>query len=200
MNSQKSIEYSQGFVNESRETIVRRVKEELSTSRYEHVLRVEETAVELARKYDENIEKASVAALLHDFAKEKSSRFMKDTIINQNLDLDMLDYGNSIWHGPVGSYLAKEEFHIKDKDILNAIFYHTFGRPQMSKLEKIIFVADYIEPNRDFKEAKKARKKAEESLDKAMAYIVKKTLIHLVKNDKKVFLKAVDTYNESLNY
>lgn len=200
MNSQKSIEYSQGFVNESRETIVRRVKEELSTSRYEHVLRVEETAVELARKYDENIEKASVAALLHDFAKEKSSRFMKDTIINQNLDLDMLDYGNSIWHGPVGSYLAKKEFHIKDKDILNAIFYHTFGRPQMSKLEKIIFVADYIEPNRDFKEAKKARKKAEESLDKAMAYIVKKTLIHLVKNDKKVFLKAVDTYNESLNY
>lgn len=200
MNSQKSIEYSQGFVNESRETIVRRVKEELSTSRYEHVLRVEETAVELARKYDENIEKASVAALLHDFAKEKSSRFMKDTIINQNLDLDMLDYGNSIWHGPVGSYLAKKEFHIKDKDILNAIFYHTFGRPQMSKLEKIIFVADYIEPNRDFKEAKKARKKAEESLDKAMAYIVKKTLIHLVKNDKKVFLKAVDTFNESLNY
>lgn len=200
MNSQKSIEYSQGFVNESRETIVRRVKEELSTSRYEHVLRVEETAVELAGKYDENIEKASVAALLHDFAKEKSSRFMKDTIINQNLDLDMLDYGNSIWHGPVGSYLAKKEFHIKDKDILNAIFYHTFGRPQMSKLEKIIFVADYIEPNRDFKEAKKARKKAEESLDKAMAYIVKKTLIHLVKNDKKVFLKAVDTYNESLNY
>lgn len=200
MNSQKSIEYSQGFVNESRETIVRRVKEELSTSRYEHVLRVEETAVELAGKYDENIEKASVAALLHDFAKEKSSRFMKDTIINQNLDLDMLDYGNSIWHGPVGSYLAKKEFHIKDKDILNAIFYHTFGRPQMSKLEKIIFVADYIEPKRDFKEAKKARKKAEESLDKAMAYIVKKTLIHLVKNDKKVFLKAVDTYNESLNY
>lgn len=200
MKSQKTIEYSKEFVNTSREMIVNRIKDELSPSRYAHVLRVEETAIELATRYDENIEKASIAALLHDYAKEKSNSFMKDTIINQNLDLDMLDYGNSIWHGPVGSILAKKEFYIEDEDILNAIFYHTFGRTQMSKLEKIIFVADYIEPKRHFKEAKKARKKAKESLDLATAYIIKKTLINLVDNNKKVFPKAVETYNESLTY
>lgn len=133
MKSQKTIEYSKEFVNTSREMIVNRIKDELSPSRYAHVLRVEETAIELATRYDENIEKASIAALLHDYAKEKSNSFMKDTIINQNLDLDMLDYGNSIWHGPVGSILAKKEFYIEDEDILNAIFYHTFGRTKMSK-------------------------------------------------------------------
>lgn len=200
MKSQVNIKYSQGFANSSRKEIIKKVKKELSRSRFQHVLRVEQTAIELAEAYNVNVEKVSIAALLHDYAKERSTRFMKDIIMSENLELDMLDYGNQICHGPVASALAKKEFDISDKEILNAIYHHTFGGKQMSDVEKVVFVADYIEPNRKFKEANKARKKVKESLDKTVSYIAKKELIHLIEKERIVYPKSLETYNETINY
>lgn len=199
MKSQVNIDYSQGYTNSSRKEIIKKVKKELSRSRFQHVLRVEQTAIEIAEIYDVDVEKVSIAALLHDYAKERSNRFMKDTIINENLELEMLDYGNQICHGPVASALAKKEFGITNKEILNAIYYHTFGSKNMSDVEKVIFIADYIEPKRKFKEADKARKNVKKSLDKTVSYIVKKTLINLIEKERKVYPKALETYNETIS-
>lgn len=187
--------YQNNYINVSRDQLLKQVEEALSQKRFDHVLRVEETALELAKQYQVDEEKVSIAALLHDYAKEMPSAFMKDQIINENMDLDMLDYDNNIWHGPVASILARKQFDVSDKEILNAIYYHTFGHTQMSDVEKVIFIADYIEPSRQFKAANKARKKAQKSLDNTLAYIVRKTLVHLIDNQNKIYPKALETYN-----
>lgn len=189
------ITYSQNFISISRQELIEAVQAAMSKDRFNHVLRVEETAIALADQYNVNQEKVSIAALLHDYAKERETSDLKDTIINENLDLELLDYGNSILHGPVGSVLAQQEFDIEDDEIINAIYYHTFGRKNMTKVEQVIFVADYIEPGRDMKPAKKARDLAEDSLDQALGYIVKETLLHLIEKKKLIFPRALETYN-----
>lgn len=196
---QQPMKYKKNYINTSREELVDLVKDELSPSRFKHVLRVEETAIDLAKVYDVNKEKVSIAALLHDYAKERSNSFMKEIVIKNDLDLDMLGYGPSICHGPVAAEIAKKQFKVKDEDILNAIFYHTFGRANMSDVEKVVFIADFTEPKRDFKEADEAREKAQKSLDSTIAYIASHTIVKLASEGKVIYPKALDTYNGAIN-
>lgn len=193
------MKYKNDYINKSRKELVDLVEDQLSSSRFKHVLRVEETAIDLAKAHGVDKEKVSIAALLHDYAKEQSSSFMEKIILEEKLDKTMLDYGNSICHGPVAAVLAEKEFGVKDKDILSAIYCHTFGRQNMSDVEKVIFIADYTEPKRSFKEAEKARKYAKDSLDKALAYIVQQTLLNLVEGNKAIYPQALDTYNWTIN-
>lgn len=179
----------------TREELIEEVETRLSKKRFNHVLRVEETALELAEQYDVNPEKVSIAALLHDVAKEEPDNEMRDLVISENLDLDLLQYGNQIWHAPVGAVQAKRDFEITDEEIINAIIFHTVGSPEMTAVEKVIFVADYIEPGRDFEEAIEARKLAEKSLEEVIQYKLKSTIIDLIKQNKKIYPKAIDSYN-----
>lgn len=193
------MKYKKDYITIKRDELVSLVKAELSPGRFNHVLRVEETAINLAKVHGVDTEKVSIAALLHDFAKERSIHYMKDIVTQNNLDLDMLDYGPSICHGPVAAVIAKKQFKVRDKDILNAIFYHTFGRADMSDVEKVVFIADFIEPKRDFKEASKARDKAQKSLDSSLAYIASQTIIKLASEGKVIYPKALETYNGAIN-
>lgn len=124
------------------------IKTRMPEKRYIHTIGVMETAIFLAEKYGEDVKSAEVAAILHDIAKYADEEWMNQIVKEKCLDERLLGWGSEILHGPVGAWIAQTEFNITNEDILNAIRFHTTGRANMSKLEKIIYIADMIEPNR----------------------------------------------------
>ncbi|HAJ69779.1 MAG: bis(5'-nucleosyl)-tetraphosphatase (symmetrical) YqeK [Alkalibacterium sp.] len=189
------VDYQNNYIRLNRKELINIMNESMSSSRYQHVLRVEQTALKLADKYDIDKEKVSIAALAHDYAKERPDAEMRDLIISENLELDMLQFGNNIWHGPLGAMLMKNEFELEDEEVLEAIKVHTIGGPMMGRIAQVIYIADYIEPKRSQKGVEKARELADLDLEKAVTYITGQTLKYLVKNKKKIYPKAVETYN-----
>lgn len=187
--------YSNDYTQLTRDELIKKVQSQMSEIRFKHVLGVEEVAVELAQLYNVSIEAASIAALTHDYAKERNPQEMQDLIISESLDLDLLQYGSEIWHGPVGAILVKKELRIEDEEIVNAIRYHTVGSPKMGLLEQIIYVADYVEPSRDFPGVDEARKLAKSDLAQAVAFETKHTLQYLISKQREIYPKAIETYN-----
>ncbi len=126
----------------------------LSEKRYAHTLAVNELAIELAKYYNLDIFKCSVAALLHDCAKNMTLEEMKKYISKNKLkikDYDFIvEYLPQVLHSHIGADIAKKVFKIKDKDILNAIKNHTVGRVGMSDYEKILFLADALSADRKY--------------------------------------------------
>jgi len=157
------------------------LKEKLSLHRYHHSLRVQETAEKLAKIYNVSIEKASIAGLVHDCAKDLSDdELLKYAIEFGILIDDIFYYQRQLLHGIVSMELAKMEFKIEDEEILNAIRFHTTGRENMSTLEKIVFIADYIEPGRTFKEVEQLRKEAFSNLDLACLMAMDNTIRYVL--------------------
>lgn len=143
------------FSRENIDLIKADLKEKLPKKRYEHTLGVAYTAAALAMCYGEDILKAELAGILHDVAKAKKSSELKDDMkgyIDPYTDGDYValiaDKAPQILHAIYAPYLVKRDYKIEDKDILSAIRWHTTGKKDMTMLEKIVFVADYIEPNR----------------------------------------------------
>lgn len=155
------------------------IKNKLSSDRYEHSIRVYKTAVELADIYKVDKERVGLAALLHDYAKNEPINTLEKYI--KDVDSTLLKYDYRIWHGPAGAQLIREKLHITDEEILNAVYYHVYGRPQMSTIEKIIYLSDYIEPHRNFKGLDEVRKVAKKDLDLAVYYASKEIYHHLQK-------------------
>ena len=161
--------------------IRRAMEKSLVEKRYEHTLGVAYTAAALAMRYGASIESAELAGLLHDCAKgmeeEKSISFCEKHHIGIT---DVERRKPQLLHAKVGSFLAMNTYKVHDKDVINAILNHTTGRPAMSLLEKIIFVADYIEPGR--KQAPhldEIRRLAFQNLDDALLRILEDTIIYL---------------------
>lgn len=189
--------YSVGFVSLSREELAAQVESQMSAKRFKHVLGVEKAAIHLADIYGASKEAASIAALCHDYAKERPDQEMTELIVaDEHLEEDLLDYGSNIWHGPCAAEIAKKEFQLTDEDILNAIRYHTIGRSEMSLLEQVIYVADFIEPGRNFPGVEEARVLASRDLQEAVTYETQQTLLHLIQTKKKIYPKAVATFNK----
>lgn len=160
----------------------REMEKELTSKRYEHTLSVAYTAASLAMVHDVNTESALIAGMLHDCAKCFSAKKLISLCQKNNLPVTEVELQNptALLHAKAGSFLAKEKYGIDDEDILNAIKYHTTGRPNMSKLEKIIYISDYIEPGRTHAaNLKQIRKTAYEDLDKALFRILEDTLAYL---------------------
>ena len=187
--------YQNNYIRLSRDELIKLMQDSMSNRRYRHVLRVEKTALKLAEKFGVDKEKVSIAALAHDYAKERPDEEMRDLIISENLELDMLQFGSNIWHGPIGAVLMKNEYELVDEEILEAIKSHTIGSPTMGEVAQVIYVSDYIEPKRAHKGVDKARKLAEKDLSKTVSYITQETLKHLINRENKIYPKAVETYN-----
>lgn len=187
--------YNKNYIPMTRSELIDRLKKALKDKRFQHVLRVEETAIKLAEQYGVDVEKASIAGLCHDYAKQRPDEDFIAEIKKKGLNPLLLDYGNAIWHGVVGAELIKDELGIWDEDILNAVCHHTTGAPVMTKLEQVIYMADYIEPGRDFVGVKKARVITAANLQAGVAYQTKHTLTYLIGNGKPVYPKTIDTYN-----
>lgn len=146
--------------------------------RYEHTLGVAYTAAALAMRYGADVQSARLAGLLHDCAKCLSDEKRLSICKKHHISMSDVEKRNPfLLHAKVGSFLAMDKYKVTDPDIINAILNHTTGRPGMSLLEKIVFIADYIEPGR--KQApnlEKVRKLAFIDLDKALVMILADTI------------------------
>ncbi len=189
------VEYRHHYIPMNRDQLVDRLRHALKEKRFNHVLRVEQTAIQLAKNNGVDIEKASIAGLCHDYAKQRPDQDFIDEIHQKGLDPDLLNYGNAIWHGIVGAEMLKDELGIWDEDILNAVRHHTTGAAVMTKLEQVVYMADYIEPARDFAGVDTARQITAQDLGAGVAYQTKHTLEYLIENDKPVYPKTIETYN-----
>ena len=169
----------------------------LDRKRYEHTLGVAYTAMNLASIYGADIKKAEIAGLLHDCAKGMSNEELLDFCKKYNITVTEFEKRNPfLLHSKVGSFIAASKYDIKDNDILNAILNHTTGRPSMSLLEKIVFVADYIEPNRKTIPClEESRKLAFSDLDKALLFILENILRYLESIDSEIDEKTAITSN-----
>lgn len=158
------------------------MEKELQAKRYEHTLSVAYTAAALASVYDEDSGKALIAGMLHDCAKCLSAKKLISICEKNDLPVSEMELQNptALLHAKVGSFLAKEKYGIEDEDVLNAIRFHTTGRPCMSTLEKILYIADYIEPGRKHaSNLLQIRRMAFQDLDKTLFKILEDTLSYL---------------------
>ncbi len=171
-----------------REKIIQRLEKKQSQKRFKHTLNVEKTAVELASIYGVDHERVSLAALLHDYAKNYSTEKKEQLCQKYAIALSELEHENmDLAHSKLGAAIAKEKYHIEDEDILNAILFHTTGRPHMSLIEKIIYISDFIEPGRkEFPGLVKARKLAYEDIDKSLIKVLLLSINHLVDQEKPI--------------
>lgn len=161
--------------------IQKKLKRELDAERYDHTIGVTYTAAALAMAHGYSIENAQLAGLLHDCAKCIPNDIKVRICINNKIEVSQIELENPfLLHAKLGAFLAREEYQIKNDEILHAIRVHTTGVPGMSELDKIIYIADYIEPHRN-RAANLAilRKLAFRSMDEAMLGILEDTLQHL---------------------
>ena len=173
------------------------MEKELTSKRYEHTLSVAYTAASLAMVHEADVNSALIAGMLHDCAKCFSAKKIVSLCKKHELPVSEVELQNptALLHAKAGSFLAKEKYGIEDEDILNAIKYHTTGRPNMSKLEKIIYIADYIEPGRTHAaNLKQIRKTAYEDLDKALFRILEDTLAYLQSTGGRIDSMTKATY------
>jgi predicted HD superfamily hydrolase involved in NAD metabolism len=178
-----------------REQALEIVRKQMHEKRYIHTLGVMETAIELAKRYGVDEKKAELAAIFHDYAKCRSIREMEDIIKRENMPQDLLEYNKELWHAPVGAYLVEKEVGITDPEILQAIMYHTSGHEQMTMLDKVIWVADYIEPGRSFPGVEEVRELARQNLDKALVQALKNTISFLMSKNQRIYPLTFYTYN-----
>jgi len=176
--------------------IEKSLKKELGKKRYHHTVGVMYTAASLAMRYKYDIDKAMLAGLLHDCAKyvddKEKIKICKDNKITIS---DAENKSPALLHAKVGAYLAKKVYEVEDEEVLHAIKVHTTGEPNMSLLDKIIFVADYIEPDRNqAPRLDEIRKMAFIDIDDAMLMILSDTLNYL--NQKNAVLDSTtrETY------
>lgn len=158
-----------------------RLQKYLKPSRYAHTLGVCYTATALAMCHGSDVNKARLAGLLHDCAKSYKNEELIRYAVQHDLPISVWEKNSPhLLHAKVGAHMAQMKFGVEDEEILQAIRFHTTGKPDMSVLEKIIFIADYIEPNRKMLQGlTECRKCAFEDLDMAMYHILKNTLAYL---------------------
>lgn len=168
----------------------------LDEDRYEHTMGVMYTCASLAMVHGYDLEDAQAAGLLHDCAKCIPNK-KKLKLCSQH-KIKITDFEEAhpfLIHGKLGAYIARQKYDIEDEAILSSITYHTTGKPDMNMLEKIVYIADYIEPMRE-KAANlpKIRRLAFQDLDECMYEILKDTLIYLEENPKDIDMTTKDAF------
>lgn len=172
------------------------LSKELDAKRYEHTLGVAYTAACMAMRYDCDMKKAYIAGLLHDCAKCMTHNERLTYCKKHNLEVTEVEKNNpSLLHAKVGADLCMKKYDIEDEEIANAVRYHTTGRPAMTLIEKIVFIADYLEPHRnDAENLPIVRKQVFEDIDLALRTILADSLIYLKETDKEIDSMTVETY------
>ncbi|MBR5047293.1 MAG: bis(5'-nucleosyl)-tetraphosphatase (symmetrical) YqeK [Eubacterium sp.] len=164
-----------------REKIMNEIRKSLPYKRFEHTLGVTYTAACLAMRYGADVEKARIAGLLHDSAKYMSSKEKIQTCLRNGIPISEYEEKNpELLHAKLGAYLAEKQYGIDDPEILSAITWHTTGKPGMTLLEKILYIADYMEPNRDqAPNLTKVRELAFVDLDECLFMILRDSMVYL---------------------
>lgn len=168
----------------------------LKPGRYRHSQGVAYTAANMAMVFDQNIEKAFRAGMLHDCAKGYSLKEQENFCRKYGICLDeILPDSPQLMHSALAPFIAREYYEEDDPEILTAIECHTTGKPGMTPLEQIIFIADYMEPNRKMIPGLPAvRKLAFQDLDLCTKLILKNTIDYLKSQGQKIGHKTIETY------
>jgi predicted HD superfamily hydrolase involved in NAD metabolism len=178
------------------DSIQDKLKNMISVERYNHSIGVQETAIKLADRYGANSNKASIAGLVHDCAKGLNHDEMLKAAKKYGIEVnDVTKSQPGLLHGPVGSCMARELFSINDEEVLHAIWYHTTGCRDMSLLDKIIYIADYIEPSRDFKGVDKLRAAAFQDIDRAVLLALDNTIKFVIEKNQLLDLLTIEARN-----
>lgn len=176
--------------------IDRYLKDNLKQSRYEHSLSVSDTAVKLAQHYNGNICKAKLAGLIHDCAKNMREEELLKIAHKCGVVIDRVcESEPELLHGLCSAYIAKNVMKIYDEEVLQSVICHTTGKKNMSLLEKIIYVADYIEPLRDFEGVEELRKAAYEDIDKALLLAFNNTINYVIVCGGLIHLNTIEARN-----
>ena len=182
----------------SQQAITNLLKQVLPQKRYKHVLRVLDTALILAKKFDiVDKDKITIAAIFHDFAKGMTSDELAQYALMYNIDLG--DSIPSAYHAIIGSWMASHFFNIQDKDIIQAIYYHTTGSTNFltNKIGAILFLADYIEPGRTHK-IDHIQQFIPQNLNRALREVVKSKICRTIHQDKKIDDHSINFYHHLL--
>lgn len=171
----------------------------LKPKRFQHSLNVEKESLKLARIYGIKEEHCKIAAILHDCAKYFKNEELIIYATKYGIPVDEVQYNfPSLLHGPVGAMYAREKFEIENEDILNSITYHTTGRPSMSKLEKVIYLADLIEESRSFPGLEEIRNMSVKDLDKALILSCNCTINYIMKSNSLIHPLTIEFRNSLL--
>lgn len=165
--------------------IKQKLKDDIGEKRLEHSMRVMDESKKLARVYDVDVESAAIAGLLHDCGRLTDSSSLLKKADEFGIILDRMYTKNvNLIHARLGMEIARQKYEIEDIDILNAIRYHTTGRENMSILEKIVYMADYIEPGRSFKGIEEIRDICyiEKDINKALVKASDNTIMYILNN------------------
>lgn len=183
-------------IDEQFENCRRMLKDSISHKRYMHSIGVSDTAACLAMRYGYDHRKAALAGLLHDCAKGLKTDELIETVEADKIPISALERENpELLHSKAGSVVARKKYGITDEEILSSIFYHTTGKPGMSLLEEIIFIADYIEPNRSMIPGiDRIRALAFTDMDAAVALACRNSIEHLKRSSRLIDRITVDTY------
>lgn len=178
------------------ETIVEELKKTLKTKRFVHSLGVAYTSANLAMRYNYDMDKAFRAGLLHDCGKYMSDSESYEYCKKHKISVSDAEVATkALLHAKIGEYLAEKKFEETDSEILDAIRWHTTGKPAMTLYEKIVFVADYIEPNRSHDtELPILRKLAYENIDVCILKIYENTINYINGSNKKMDPTTIDAY------
>lgn len=180
----------------SKEEMKSYLKEHLTESRYKHTLGVVETAIRLAEIYKVDKNKAEIAALAHDIAKNMTIYDLKDIINENNIKLSYDEEKTpELWHSIISPILGREIFRIEDEEILSAMRWHTTGKENMSKLDKIIYMADMIEPGRNFPGVDLIRKESFADLDKGLLQGLTHTIKYLLDKGFPIDINSIKARN-----
>ncbi len=176
---------------------VQLIEQRLSPKRFLHSMNVAKECVKLAEKYGGDKQKAYLAGVLHDIMKEESPEMQLQTINESDIMIDTVtENARPLWHAKAGAAYCKQVLNIQDEDIINAISYHTTARADMSQLEKILYLADYIGEERDYPDVDIMRRETWSSMERGMAYALEYSICDLVQRKKAIHIDTINAYNQ----
>ncbi len=181
--------------------ITEELRRNISKARMRHTLGTADTAAALAKKFDIDADQARLAALLHDCARDYSDEKLLEAARNYGIEVDFIHQCMpAMLHGPVGAVLAEQEYGIEDPEVLQAIKIHTLGAKTMQKLDKVLMIADFIEPGRRYPEAKYLREQlaAGINLDEAVLCCLELKIKNVLKSKWLLHPLAVECRNQLL--
>lgn len=175
------------------------LRSRLTPRRFTHSLNVADSAVELAGIYGCDTSKAYTAGLIHDCCKDEPAGLQLSYMLGNGVELSECEINTAkLYHAICGSVYIQKEFGIDDAEIINAVRYHTTGRKNMSLLEKIVFIADFISAERDYNGVEIMREKAKRSLDEAIVEGLSFTIKDLIDAGRIVHTDTLDAYNDAI--
>lgn len=180
----------------TREQLIEAVSSQMPARRWQHTLGVMQSAIELAERYGADPQRAELSAIMHDVAKYWPVQRQAAVIAENGLNAELLNYDSPLWHSEVGAYVAEHEYGIEDREVVDAIRYHTSGREEMTLLDKVVCLADYIEPGRDFPGVDRIREKALLSLEEGLIAGFDSTVKVLLERGQTIFPTTVLARND----